>query len=81
VILAFDVYDHVPMAKQITQHGRVKLKVKVNFEDYQQLPPNIPDNYSDCICNRNFKKRVISLIIEQIADLVGLQMGQVSQLH
>ena len=30
VVLAFDVYDFVPLAKQITQHNRVKRKVTVS---------------------------------------------------
>jgi hypothetical protein len=75
VILAFDVYDFVPAAKQITQHNRVKTKVKVDFNDYQQLPAKIPDNYSDCICNRTFKKKVISMVVEHIIDYLVSDMG------
>lgn len=62
VVLAFDDYDRVPMAKSITQANRSKKKAPYEFGEGQQLPPTIPHAYNDKLSNRIFKRRVIDMV-------------------
>lgn len=64
VILAFDDYNHVPVAKAMTQTKRRSKVPQVNFADRDCLPPCVPagDEWAHCICNRAFKTKVIHLV-------------------
>jgi hypothetical protein len=70
VVLAFDVYEHVPMAKSITQANRAKVKGTVEFGCSEQLPQTIPEDYAKLISNRAFKSRVIELIVWKLPSLL-----------
>lgn len=76
VVLGFDVYSLVPMAKAITQANRTKKAVKVDFNEMSELPPCIPVEYNDFMRNRTFKRRVIQLVVETLPDTLKLQAGQ-----
>lgn len=72
VVLAFDDYDHVPAAKSMTQAKRAKRADPVQFHSRDQLPSLIPDYWDRAILNRNFKTRVIQLVITRLPALLGL---------
>ena len=71
--------DHETMPSRYagcTTFDTVTLARQVDFDDYKQLPSIIPQDYADCISNRNFKKRVIGLIIEKVVDYISLTGSQ-----
>lgn len=76
VVLGFDDYTYVSKAKSITQHNRSKKAVAIDFTSDTQLPAAIPVDYSSCMRNREFKLRVMQLIVETLPGLLDLQMGQ-----
>lgn len=76
VVLGFDVYAHVPMAKSITQANRAKVRSSVDFTPGNDLPPNIPDNYEDCMVNRAFKVKVIAKVAENVERALDLPPGK-----
>lgn len=76
VIVGFDVYAYVPMAKSITQANRSKAKASVDFTQEMHLPPMIPDNYEDCMGNRTFKVKVIAKVVEEIEGTLNLPTGK-----
>lgn len=57
VVLAFDDYTHVPVAKSITQANRSKKKVKIDFNERQQLETIMPVDYNERLSNRVYKRR------------------------
>lgn len=73
VILAFDDYTHVPGAKGMTQAKRAKkISEPFLFHEREQLPDMIPWNWDSVIMNRNFKKRVIQLVLHRLPLLLDL---------
>lgn len=58
IVLAFDCYDHVPLAKSITQAKRAKVNTPIKFSSGDQLHLEIPENYKNCIANRAYKQKV-----------------------
>jgi len=77
VVLGFDVYKFVPLAKSITQYNRSKKAVACDFGERTQLPTVVPVEYNDFMRNRSFKRRVIELVVETLPDLIGLRPSQV----
>lgn len=57
VVLAFDDYKFVPIAKSITQANRSKKKAKFEFNERQLLETVIPLDYNERVCNREYKRR------------------------
>lgn len=76
VVLGFDVYSLVPMAKAITQANRSKHVAKIDFSDASDLPTCIPVQYNDFMRNRAFKRRVIQMVVETLPDILCMDMGQ-----
>jgi hypothetical protein len=76
VVLAFDDYTYVPVAKSITQANRSKNKAVFEFNERQHLETMMPSDYNDRLSNRLYKRRVIDLIVETIADKLNLKLGQ-----
>jgi hypothetical protein len=66
VILAFDCYTYSPAAKGPTQAKRKQGSEVPSWTELQRLPNVIPANYSTLLFNRNFKKRVITSVIDQL---------------
>lgn len=64
VILAFDDYNHVPIAKSMTQNKRRRNIPQIHFTDRDSLPPTVPeaDTWPRYMANRTFKTRVIHLL-------------------
>jgi len=73
VVLAFDDYAHVPRAKGMTQAKRAKRAEPMQFHERAQLPALIPDYWDRAILNRNFKTRVIQLVIARVPALLELR--------
>jgi len=76
VVLAFDDYTYVPLAKGMTQAQRQKKTTPKPFHERQQLPDMIPDDWEHLICNRAFKKRVIEMVISRLPLLVELDADE-----
>jgi hypothetical protein len=72
VVLAFDNYEHVPLAKCMTQTQRRRNIPVASFSETCELPPMVPEGqfWTACISNRTFKTRVIELIILRLPALV-----------
>lgn len=68
VVLAFDDYERVPMAKAITQANRVKKRAPYEFGEAQQLPPTMPAQYNEKLSNRIFKRRVIDMVCNRVLE-------------
>ena len=64
VIVAFDDYQHVPLAKAMTQSKRRQRAPPIDFSDRDVLPVVVPskDMWPLCMANRTFKTRLIHLI-------------------
>jgi hypothetical protein len=73
VVLAFDDYKYVPVAKSITQANRSKHKAVFEFNERQHLETVMPLDYNDRLSNRMYKRRVIDLIVETVADKLNLR--------
>ena len=60
VVLAFDDYHHVPLAKSMTQTKRRKHIPCMEFHERDELPPVVPsgEHWMQCIVNRVFKSKV-----------------------
>ena len=80
VIVAFDDYSHVPLAKAPTQQKRRRNIPQISFTDRDSLPPVVPrrDQWSQCMANRTFKNRLIHLITHTLGKraLHGLTPNQ-----
>jgi hypothetical protein len=76
VVLSFDFYPKTPGAKQPTQRKRTTKLVKLPWDQREELPSVIPENYSTLIANRAFKVRVCQLVVSTIASLVTLGNGR-----
>ena len=69
VVLGFDDYTHVPVAKNMTQRKRVQDVKVLEFTVDQELPSFIPDNWYGAIRNRYFKTKVIGKVIRELKFL------------
>lgn len=67
VVLSFDNYDHCPKSKGPTQQKRRSRGEVPDWAELQPLPPVIPYNYDRLLFNRNFKARVVQMVIEMVA--------------
>ena len=66
VVLGFDNYEHVPSAKNMTQAKRSKQHVNVEFDDSDDLPSYMPENWGAAMRNRAFKTKVMHMIINTL---------------
>jgi hypothetical protein len=62
VVLGFDDYAFVPSAKNMTQQKRVRT-VPAAFGEHQELPPAVPEDWTNHIMNRCFKVKVIAFVL------------------
>lgn len=62
-VLAFDDYDYVPTAKGPTQRCRSRHVPFVNFNEQDELPKEIPDDFAAMMRNRTFKCKVIAYVV------------------
>lgn len=80
VIVAFDDYNHVPLAKAPTQQKRRRNIPEIRFSDRDALPPVVPSKtqWPQCMANRTFKNRLIHLITHTLGKraLHGLSQNQ-----
>lgn len=76
VILSFDAYPWVPRAKNMTQAKRQRTVPVLDFSDVQSLPDTMPMNWQQAIMNRNFKSKVIMMVIEVLPNFLALKEGQ-----
>lgn len=76
VVLAFDDYALVPMAKNMTQCKRKRHIPDVAVHRNETLPAEIPHNWQQCIMNRAFKTKVIQLVIDTLPGMLNLATGQ-----
>ena len=76
VVLCFDCYDFVPAYKAMTQTSRVQRhEVKV-FEPHWDLPTFVPENTMLYLMNRNFKVKLIELVLARLPPLLKLEHDQ-----
>lgn len=66
VVLGFDDYMFVPSAKNTTQQKRMRSTPELSFSAADELPPNFPDTWMDCIKNRAFKAKVIAFVLQNV---------------
>lgn len=66
VVLGFDNYEHVPAAKNMTQAKRSKQHVNVEFDDSDDLPAFMPENWGAAMRNRAFKTKVMHMVINTL---------------
>lgn len=76
VVLAFDDYKFVSIAKSITQANRSKNKAVFEFNERQHLETVMPLDYNDRLSNRMYKRRVIDLIVETVAEKCNMTSDQ-----
>jgi hypothetical protein len=78
VILAFDDYAHVPEAKAMTQIKRRRHIPPVEILEREPLPPVCPSGtrWDQCIANRTFKAKVISMVVQRLPEMLKLLPGQ-----
>lgn len=68
VVLGFDDYRHVPTAKTPTQRKRSDHVKALAFEEADELPPLMPDEWAGAMRNRVFKTKVVSLIVRNVVE-------------
>ena len=76
VVLAFDDYKYVSSAKSITQANRSKKVAEFKFDERQYLEPRVPVDYNDRLRNRDYKRRVIDCIINNLPKMLNLKGGR-----
>jgi hypothetical protein len=76
VVLSFDYYPLVPLAKAPTQKKRTVKVPKVPWDQRQELPSTLPPNFPQLLMNRVFKSKVCQLVVSQISSLVELGNGR-----
>jgi hypothetical protein len=76
VVLAYDDYERVPMAKAITQANRVKKKAAYEFGEGSQLPPTMPAQYNEKLSNRVFKRRVIDMVCNRVLEHIAVSPSE-----
>ena len=68
VVLGFDDYKHVPVAKTPTQRKRSNHVKALSFEEADELPPLMPDEWAGAMRNRVFKTKVVGLIVRNVVE-------------
>lgn len=68
VVLGFDDYAHVPVAKHPTQRRRSDHVKAINFSGNDELPPSPPEEWNAAMRNRIFKTKVVSLVARNVAE-------------
>ena len=76
VVLAFDDYERVPMAKAITQANRAKKKAAYEFGEGHQLPPTMPPQFNEKLANRIFKRRVIDMVCNRVVEHIAVSSSE-----
>jgi hypothetical protein len=66
VVLGFDNYEHVPVAKAPTQRKRNTHVPTVSFEEEDELPRVPPECMGGAMRNRTFKSRVIAFVVRRM---------------
>ena len=66
VVLGFDDYQFVPVAKSMTQRKRMSSVEAIEFNLGQELPPCIPDCWAAAIKNRAFKSQVVGFVLRNL---------------
>jgi len=66
VVLGFDDYTYVPASKNMTQCKRNKSVPNMDFNEHDDLPATIPENWAGAIRNRTFKIKVIGFVIRNL---------------
>jgi len=66
VVLAFDNYAHVPLAKAPTQRKRSEKVSEFHFEAAAALPPVLPENWQQAMRNRVFKNKVVHRVLQMV---------------
>ena len=66
VVMGFDDYTYVPVCKNMTQVKRNKSVPNMDFDEHDDLPSTIPENWSGAIRNRTFKIKVIGFVIRNL---------------
>lgn len=66
VVLAFDNYEHVPSAKNMTQQKRSRSVPVLKFDEKDDLPPILPDNWPGAMRNRHFKCKVAAFVAQNL---------------
>lgn len=67
VVVAFDDYAHVPMAKNMTQTKRGKNIPVLEFAGHEELPSVMPVNWAGAMRNRVFKTKVAAFVCQNMA--------------
>ena len=62
VVMGFDDYTFVPAAKNMTQQKRMRTMPSLSFNEQDELPASMPENWSDYIRIRAFKAKVIAFV-------------------
>lgn len=72
LIIAFDNYTYVPMAKAMTQANRRKQFAPVEFHDSCPLPCMVPENerWMQYMANRVFKTKVIEMVVLRLPKIL-----------
>lgn len=78
VILAFDNYELVPVAKSMTQLKRRLAIPSVEFHGRECLPPTVPkgQDWIAHLSNRTFKTKLIQMIIYYLVNHIQLEETQ-----
>lgn len=66
VVLGFDDYSAVPEAKNMTQQKRSRHVPAMVFNEADELPPIMPEEWASAMRNRTFKVKVIKMIVMNI---------------
>lgn len=66
VVVSFDDYRYTPSAKHETQRKRDQSLPDFRFAKQDSLPVKIPDNFNGAMRNRNFKTRVIFMVLNNL---------------
>lgn len=66
VVLGFDNYKHVPLAKNMTQRKRSQHVPIMNFDQHDELPAILPEYWDAAMRNRSFKVKVMSMVTNNV---------------
>lgn len=72
LVIAFDNYTYVPMAKAMTQANRRKQFAPIEFHESSPLPCMVPENecWMQYMANRTFKTKVIEMITMRLPKIL-----------
>lgn len=68
VVLGFDNYRHVPSAKNMTQRKRSQHVPVMDFDQYDELPPMLPQYWDAAMRNRSFKVKVMGMVTNNVRE-------------